>query len=189
MYSALMAEGLTCEVQSAPERLTATEWQEFGEMLVASMTGEEFAALARNRETNCGGNSSVGVVRQALAPYYGDYNGELIEDNTIGGSSVQTTGWEYDAGFYNPNTGQTEYICGYDGYPFDAIWEVNNLPYSNYYREYLRFTGNDSFGNCIESLEDGMMARVYKDNSIRMCVSSARIAYCDLWYTPTTIRL
>lgn len=172
VHQALLQEGMTCEVLQAMENLDEEEQRVFTALLGASMTGDEFNALARNRETDCETLADTGVAIQALADYDDDWTFETIDDGSIGGSSVQTTGWEVDpVGMCGPD---------YD----DGIWEVNNLPYSHQFRQYLRFTGTDGFGNCVEGLASGFDSRVYTDNSIRMCIRSSHLGWCDIWHTP-----
>jgi hypothetical protein len=170
----LQAKGLTCEVMANIEKFDENEFKTFSNILASLMSGEEFMALARGREIDCASSQQegVGTISQALAGYNDSHTVESIEDDSIGGSSAQTTGWEVDP------VG----ICGTDH--DDGIWEVNNLPYSHQFRQYLRYTGTDDFGNCVEALSTAMSARVYLDNSIRMCVRSTWLGLCDNWYTP-----
>jgi hypothetical protein len=174
VHQALMQDGLSCEVQDAIQKLRTDEFEKFSELLASTMSGDEFMELARAREIDCivSRQGDIATSSQPLAGYNDGHSVESIEDDSIGGSSVQTTGWEVDP------VG----ICGSD--LNDGIWEVNNLPYSHQFREYLRYTGTDSFGSCIESLSTAMDARVYYDNSIRMCVRSTWLGLCDNWYVP-----
>lgn len=169
VFALLKADGLTCEVTQAIECMKNDELNIFADLLSSSMTGDEFMTIAKDKEVGC---KKIDSYVMALADYDDPWAGEDIEDDTIGGSSVQTTGWEIDP------IG----MCGPD--MDDGIWEVNNLPYSFQYRTYLRYTGTDGFGNCVEALAGDFSSRVYTDNSIRMCVPSSRINICDNWYTP-----
>ncbi len=181
VFSAVQAEGLTCRNKAAIGVLPKDEGKKLASLFKTGMSEQEFSNLLEGRESDCLNVPQEATtaekkssVKQAMAGYNDPWDFESIEDDSIGGSSAQTTWYQLDL------VG----ICG-DDYD-DGLWEMNYLAYANQFRSYLRFTGNDSFGNCVESFASAMDSRVYRDDSLRMCVRSSYFAVCSAWYQPHT---
>lgn len=184
IHEELVTNGLSCDAQSAIDELDKEDVQGLGQLLKESMSSEEFLTLMDGKESNCApfNDSDTGTATQALAPYWGNYTVEWIDDDSIGGGWTTTTGWEYDLWYFNPNKGVNETICGED--LDDGVWEVDSLAYSFQYRQYLRFTGNDNFGACVETWASAIQSRIYTDDSIRMCVRSTWMSLCGVYFDP-----
>jgi hypothetical protein len=78
------------------------------------------------------------------------------------------------------------WICGYDaGKPPDKIYEWYYLSNAYVRHSALAYKPKDAFGSCLSTLTGSFSARVYSDNSIRMCVGATRYNYCAALFTPS----
>ena len=176
-------EGLTCAVQESMESLEGLKREELRSMLLVRYTPEEFGHIILSAD-NCNSfaeeNGKPRIIQSESALGVGPMVVETIEYTPILLNAVPTSSIVNDGAWIG-------WMCGQDpGSPPDKIFQYNYILKAYVNSPNLRYRSYDDFGACLATTNlFSFPARVYADNSIRMCVGYTRYNLCTYIGNPT----
>lgn len=178
LAASIVQDGLTCETMDALVALAPEDAAGVVQLVREQLSDEEIGAMIEGRES-CPiatpadpDGASVGEAQQAL--YSGPWKGETIESTNAGGGYL---GWvARDSSSYN-------WMCNGGAFesPADFVLNVPQVPNAYAKASSLRVRANNIYAGCgLSAFGNKLSARVYSDNSMRVCVGYWTMYFCGL---------